>query len=183
MVRLATDTQMKTVAMGLQRAEERAPEDWDRSVSFLYRAWEAPDIWEARKDKPNSFRDDDLRVLARTCDDFVRVLQKERELIVYWFSTIDEDRSHGGLHSSYDPIAVNPYLIERAHERLSALLETIQGIAGAAQQEFDDISRHRIGFAEGFDQVLFDEVSFKTFGCQPVDAVEFHVVVFSFLRW
>lgn len=137
LVRLASDPQMKTVAEGLQRAEKRRPGAYDLSFDFLARALQAPELWAERKDIPTRNRDEELRVLVQSCHNFLRILNKERSLVVYWFGMIDKDRSHGSLHFEDGAIALNPYLTGRAGQRFSALLETIQGITEAVEHNIE----------------------------------------------
>lgn len=137
LVRLATSSRMEPVADRLRRVHRiRVSERDQLIVAFLQRAWEGPDIWQAKKGQQADFRDKELSALAHACDNLVRMLKKDEELVAQLFAMVDKESDSEPVFIDED-LTFNPSYIARGKDKLSTLIQAIKYIGGAAEHGID----------------------------------------------
>ena len=150
LVRLASDPQMRPVALTLVKKEPVDPHFPDPVVEFLLAAWEAPDRWKLLKDQPVVDKGAEQREFGRVSRQFVIALEAQRDMVIRLYldhdgmeeREVDQDGIEwavGGepLFVGYDPEngepSINPKRLKPAQKRFTALLDTIGDIANAAE--------------------------------------------------
>jgi len=138
--RLAFAQELQDVAERLKRIESVPHRfGYDRSVELLRRAWMAPDLWFALKQKPPRDRNQELKEFHHKCVAFIRTLEAERDFAIYYFvrETLPGGLEEEDVHDYSDRGKVRPQFLAPATERFDALIKTLRGLMLSAKHGND----------------------------------------------